>query len=68
MFVTTHEDGEPRFYFQKGLAHFMVRECTVDALVSKGYLVRTGSPVPIYRITDKGRVYLRVAAGRGFLV
>ncbi len=61
-FVTTVEDGDPRFYFQKGLAHRLVPERTVDALAAKGYLTRMNSPVPIFRISEKGRAYLRVAA------
>ncbi len=61
VFATTTDEGDPRFYFQNGLAHFLVRERTVDVLVSKGYLIRTSSPVPIYRVTDRGRAYLKVA-------
>ncbi len=59
-FTTSPIEGDDRFYFQKGLAHFLVGERAVEALVSRGYIIRTGSPVPIYRITEKGRGHLRL--------
>jgi hypothetical protein len=65
VFASTRDEGDPRFYYEKGLAHRLVPERTVDALIAKGYLLRTASPVPIYRITDKGRAYLRVAGNLG---
>ena len=56
------EEGDPRFYYQRGLVHFLVQEEAVrSACVSRGYLFRTTSPVPIYRITA-GRAYLEVTA------
>lgn len=60
-FATTRVEDGPRFYFQKGLAAFLVKERAVDVLVAKGHLLRTSSPVPIYRITQRGRDYLKVA-------
>ena len=59
VFVTTREGGDPRFYFQQGLAHRLVPERSVDVLAQRGYIIRGSSPVPIYRITDKGRAYLK---------
>jgi predicted transcriptional regulator len=49
-----------RFYFQCGLSHFIVQQRAVDVLTQAGMLARDrGSAVPIYRITGKGREYLR---------
>jgi hypothetical protein len=64
--ATTRDGGDPRFCYQRGLAHRIVAERSIDVLVGNGYLLRTGGCIPLYRITDKGRAYLRVAARRGF--
>jgi hypothetical protein len=64
VFATARDEGDTRFYCQRGLQHFIVPERTVDVLAERGYILKCSSPVPLYRITDRGRAYLRVTGGR----
>ena len=59
-FVTTRIEGEHGVTFKPGLAHRIVPERSVDALAERGYILRCSSAVPIYRISRKGKEYLRM--------
>jgi hypothetical protein len=64
VFATPRIESSPLWFFQQGIQHRIIPERSVDVLAQYGYILRCGSSVPIYRITQKGKEYLRIVTAR----